>query len=108
MDYTVLSHMKVKFDICHVLAKEGLAFKKYPLLCELETYHGVDHGHTYNTKDSAKTSIHYIAESQHQLFISSLSLARFYSFLMDGSTDTGNVLRLLLSFMVLETKQHKR
>ena len=91
MDDTVLSRMKRKFDICYVLAKEGLAFKKYPVLYELEAYHGVDHGHAYNTKDSAKTFIHYIAESECQLFISSLSSARFYSFVMDGLTDAGSV-----------------
>ena len=91
MDGTVLARMKRKFDVCYVLAKEDLAFKKYPSLCELETRHGVDHGHAYNTKDSAKTFIRYIAESQRQLFIYSLSSARFYSFLKDGSTDAGNV-----------------
>lgn len=91
MDEVILECMKRKFDISFILAKEGLAFKKYPILCELESRHGIDHGHAYNTKDSAKAFVHYIAESQRQLFISSLSSSRFYSFLMDGSTDAGNV-----------------
>ena len=29
MDETVQARMKKKFDICYILAKEGLAFKKY-------------------------------------------------------------------------------
>ena len=34
---------------------------------------------------------HYIAESQRQSFYESLTQSNFYSFLMDGSTDAGNV-----------------
>ena len=36
--------MEKKFDVCylHVLAKEDVVFKKYPVLCQLEARHGVD------------------------------------------------------------------
>ena len=91
MDKTVQEKMKKKFDICFVMAKENMAFRKYPALHELEVRHGVDLGESYKTKDSAKIFTHYIAESQRQGFFHSLSTAHFFSFLMDGSTDAGNL-----------------
>ena len=45
----------------------------------------------YKTKDSAKMFSHFIAEAQRHDFLQSLSSSKFYSFLMDGSTDQGNV-----------------
>ena len=92
MDEAMLECMKKKFDISYVIVKENLAFKNYPALYELKSRHGVDLGHAYKTKDSAKNFTHYIAESQRLQFIgNTLSECRFYSFLMDGSTDAGNV-----------------
>ena len=46
---TVQGRMK-KFDICYVIAKESMAFRKYPALHAL---HGVDLGFAYKTTDSA-------------------------------------------------------
>ena len=40
------------FDVCFMMAKEGIAFAKHPSLLELEKRHGVDLGHTYTTADS--------------------------------------------------------
>ena len=58
---------------------------------ELEERHGVDVGFAYRTKDSAKVFTHYIAENQHQYFFAQeFSLVKFFSFLMDGSTDASN------------------
>ena len=47
-----------KFDICYVMARESIAFRKYPVLHELEERHGVDLGQSYKTKDSAKNFSH--------------------------------------------------
>ena len=91
MDEAVQGRMKKKFDICYVMAKESLGFRKYPALHELEERHGVDLGFAYKTDVSAQTFTHYIAESQRQSFLESFSTMNFYSFLMDGSTDAGNV-----------------
>ena len=85
------SRMRNKFDMCYWMAKEGIAFEKYPSLCELETKHEVDVGHAYKTAPSAITFTHYIAEHQRQQFLQFLSQNKFYSFLMDGSTDSGKV-----------------
>ena len=45
----------------------------------------------YKTKDSGKIFSHFIAEAQSHNFLQSLSSSKFYSFLMDGSTDKENV-----------------
>ena len=85
--------MKRKFEICYVLAREGLAFLKYPAFHVLAERQGVELGSSYKTADSAKLFIHLIAESQRQQFLQSLSISStpFFSFLLDGSTDAGNV-----------------
>ena len=91
MDKSLEEKMGKKFDICYVLDKENMAFRKYPAIHELETRHGVDLGQTYATKDSAKMFTHCIAESQRTAFLQCLSTTHFYSFLMDGTTDAGKV-----------------
>ena len=90
MEATAMARMVKKFDICYVLAKESLAFRKYPALHALEERHGVDLGFAYKTKDSAKKFTHYIAKDQRQSFLLGFP-SSFYSFMMDGSTDAGNV-----------------
>ena len=74
------------------MAKESIPFAKYPSLVQLEQRHGVELGHAYNTQESAKKFTGCIAKSQRQAFLSSFfSTSHFYSLLMDGSTDAGNV-----------------
>ena len=99
MDDAVLTRMKQKFDICYVMVKENLPFTKYSALHELELRHGVNLGQAYKIKDSAKLFTHYIARSLRQDFISSPTDSKFYSFLMDGSTDSGNVEEELVVIM---------
>ena len=83
--------MRHKFDLCYLMAKEGIAFEKYVVLYELEARNGADLSHGYKTAPSAKLFTHYIAKSQCQQLLQTLSETMFYSFLMDGSTDAGNV-----------------
>lgn len=52
MDSALQEKMVDKCDICYVLAKKNMAFRKYP---ELESRHGVNLDQTYTTKDFAKT-----------------------------------------------------
>ena len=74
------------------MAKESISFMKYPSLHQLEVHHGVKLGIAYRTADSAKTFTDYIAESQQQAFIEYLGKhCHFFSFLIDGSVDAGNV-----------------
>lgn len=81
--------MRRKFDLCYLMAKEGIAFEKYSALYELEVRHNVELGGTYKTAPSAKLFTHYIAESQRQQFLQILSDSS--SFRIDGSTDAGNL-----------------
>ena len=91
MDPTTRARMNRKFDVCYFLAKEGLAFKKYPGILELESRHGVDIGPAYLSDTSAQQFTHYIAQSQRQNFLQFFSGKHFFSFMMDGTTDSGNL-----------------
>ena len=92
MDDETQERIARKFDVCYMMAKESLPFTKYPALLELESRHGVDLGPAYRTPDSAKSFTSYIAKSQRQTFLKTLSSSgsRFFSFLMGGTTDAGN------------------
>ena len=76
-----------KFYISYMLAREGIAFKKSTQIQALEMRHGVQLGSSYKWPDSSKVFTHFIAESQRQQFLHSMSGNNFFSFLMDGSTD---------------------
>ena len=91
MDASTRERMKRKFDICYVMAKEGVAFSKYPALYDLESRHDVDLGVAYKNDVSAKSFTHFIAQSQCDSFVRSLSNSHYFSFLMDGTTDSGKV-----------------
>ena len=81
--------MKRKFDICYMMAKEGIALLKYTALYDLESRHDVDLGVAYRNDVSVKSFTRFIAQSQRDCFISSLTKLHFFSFLMDGTTDSG-------------------
>ena len=91
MDAATKARMKRKFDICYVMAKEGMSFSKYPALFDLESRHEVDLGVAYRNDVSARSFTHFIAESQRRSFIHSLANTHFISFLMDGTTDAGKI-----------------
>ena len=92
LDLTTRARMGRIFDLCFMMAKESVAFAKYPSLLELEKRHGVDLGHAYTTADSAKLFTGFIAKSQRQSFFSTLYSCgtHLFSLLMDGTTDCGN------------------
>ena len=73
MDRAVQARRKRKFDICYVMAKESLSFRKYPVLHEIEERHGIDLGFAYKTEVSDQTFTLYIAESQRQSFLDTFS-----------------------------------
>ena len=83
--------LRVKFDIAYFIATENLPYTKYPKLCELETRHGVRVGTSYVNENAGKEFIHYIAELRRQELKQTLANAKFFSLLLDGSTDTGNI-----------------
>lgn len=90
MDTCQQTRMLHKFEICYVLAREGLAFLKYPAFHALAERQGVEIGSSYKRNDCAKLFVHFIAEAQRNFFLQSISDTNFISFLMDGATDAGN------------------
>lgn len=74
LNFLVIISYALLARVCYmyVMAKEGIAFCKYPVLQELEARHGVDLGQSFKTKDSAENFMHYIVENQRQQFICSL------------------------------------
>jgi len=81
LDVGQKAKMKHKFEICYVIAREGVAFLKYPVFHNLAERQGVNLGASYKRNDCAKLFTHFIAEAQRR---------KFMSFLMDGSTDSAN------------------
>ena len=57
MNATTRERMKCKFDICYVMAKEGIVFSKYPALYDLESQHDVDLGVAYKNDVSALVTL---------------------------------------------------
>lgn len=55
-----MKQLCVRFDLAYFIAREKLAFSKYPKLCKLEARHGVRVGTTYTNE----VALHYIAEAK--------------------------------------------
>jgi len=103
VDEKTKESVKKKIDLCYVMAKECLSFTKYPSLHQLEVSHGVDPGPAYKTDVAAQSFTHYIAESQRQTYLSFLSNeVQIFSFILDGSTDAGNVEDELVIIQICE------
>ena len=83
--------LRVKFGIAYFVATENLPFTKYPKICELETRHGVNLGTSYVNENAGKDFMHYITESRRQELKEKVANAKFFSLLLDGSMDAGNV-----------------
>ena len=69
MDSCQKTRMLHKFEICYVLAREGLAFLKYPAFHDLAVRQGVELGYSYKRNDCAKLIVHFIAEAQRNYFL---------------------------------------
>ena len=64
---------------------------KHPKICEPETRHGVNIGTTFVSENAGKDFMYYIAESRRRELKQTLANARFFSLLLEGSTDVGIV-----------------
>ena len=84
MHRTVQTCMKREFDICYVMAKESLSFRKYLVLHELEERHSVYLGFAYKTEVSTQPLTYYINESQCQSFLNMFSTIFTVSLWMDS------------------------
>ena len=66
------ARMRLEFDGCFMMAKEGITFKKSSSLCKLEAHHELELGHDYGTASCAKLFTHYIAHAQRDQFTNQL------------------------------------
>ena len=82
--------LRHKFDIAYFMDIEKISFRKYPQFCEFEARHGVAIGSAYTNEIACKSFTHFIAESQRRRLFEKLAQVRFFSLLIDGSTDKGN------------------
>ena len=85
------ARLKRKFDIAYLVATESMSFLKCPVICELEKKHGLDIGVSYTNERSGRTFVHYIAEARRKELAEKVVGAKFYSLLIDRSTDKGNI-----------------
>ena len=91
LGYDEREKLQVKFDKACFIANENLPYTKHPKICELETCHGVNIGIAYVNANAGKDFMHYIAESRRRELKQTLANVRFFSLLLEGSTDGGNV-----------------
>ena len=80
----------------YFVANKQLAFWKYLRIYDLEARHGVHLGSSYLHRNAAKEFVHYITESRKQDLLSAISESKFFSQLIDGSTDQSNADNILL------------
>ena len=74
-------------DIAYAVAKSGQPFTVYPLHAALERKHGVDVGTSYISDKYAKIFTDCVGNSLKNELKQELSNAKYFSILMDGSTD---------------------
>ena len=84
--------MNKKFDVCYLPCKGGCGFHEVSWnFRTIESRHEVDIGPAYRSDTSAQQFTHYIAQSQREGFLKYFSSRLFFSFMVDGTTDSGNL-----------------
>ena len=87
--------LRKKFDVAYFVANSKLTFSSYAAIYKLETRHGVDIGTSYVKENAGKTFCKCIAEARIADFRKTVTNAKFFSILMDGST---NVAKIMMNF----------
>ncbi|XP_076079341.1 zinc finger protein 862-like [Mytilus galloprovincialis] len=79
--------MNVLFRNAHAIAKHHLAFKFYPILCQLDKAKGLDVGETYLNDKKAREFVHHIANVSRSQVNELLDASKFISVTCDGTSD---------------------
>ena len=66
-------------------------YTHYPKICELKAHHGAQVSTSYQNENAGKDFMHYIAMAKRQVLLQHLTKAKFFSLLLDRSTDKGNI-----------------
>ena len=77
----------VLFRNAHAVIKQNKALTDYKWLCDLDRAKGVDVGNTYLNEKAALNFVNIIAGTEKEKTTNLVNDAKFFSFLMDGSTD---------------------
>ena len=83
--------LRKQFDIAYFVANNKLAFNKYTAICKLEVRHGVDIGISYVNENAGKIFCKFIVEARTGDLRKTVTNAKFFSILMDGSTDVNKI-----------------
>ena len=86
LDDETKSRMEKLFNTAHYVAKEGLAFKKFTGLCDLQEKDGLDIGNNYRNEIKCKEFVSSIAAIE-QKYAKEIGDPRFLCVLADGATD---------------------
>ena len=84
-------HLKKKFDIAYFVTNHKLAFNKYTAICNLESHHGVNIGTSYVNENAGKTFCKFIAETRMAELCKTVTNTKFFSILMDGTTNVDKI-----------------
>ena len=87
LDQQTQSRMEIMFNTAFYVASEGLAFKKFPGLLDLQEKNGLDIGIQYRNDKKCKEFVSSIASVERQRISEEVHNARFLCVLADGSTD---------------------
>ena len=75
------------FRNAHAVAKQNMPLSDYQWLCDIDKAKGLDVGDTYLNQKAALKFLNCIADTEQDRTKDILNDAKFFSFLMDGSTD---------------------
>lgn len=89
LDEKQREHLKALTNTGFFVAKEGLAFRKFSGLCDLQEKNGVQMGDMYRNEKKCSQFVASIADVEKETAITEVKESRFLSVLSDGSTDAG-------------------
>ena len=98
-------HMGKIFWAAYYLIKSNQAFKKFPLLIELEE--GIKFMESYKNNKSVHEVIINIAEEIENKNLEKVACSNFVSFLCDGSTDSSTTEKELMYIIFLDPDTHE-
>ena len=91
MDEATKCKLKQKFELAYMVAKENLFFKNMKPLCDIEEKQRVEIGASYRNDHGCASFVEAIAADLQGKLKEKMSNTKFFSLLLDSSTDCSNV-----------------
>ena len=102
MEAGVREKMVKLFNIAFFVAKEEIAFAKFPSLCALHIKNDVELGQTYFNDHACRAFVDNIAGVMMDSLSTKLKKERFFSVMCDGSTDSADLEQELMYVRFLQ------